>query len=146
MKINWGYRVAILYIGFASLIIYFVYRSMNETVDLVTPDYYAQELKFQDKIESTSRNNNLDQPVTIEYGEQGIQIIFPEEMRDKIEGNILLFRPSDKSKDKNYSIQPGENMQQLIPLSDLEKGMYRVKVEYKSAETTYYTEKQLVVR
>ncbi|MBL0070976.1 MAG: FixH family protein [Bacteroidetes bacterium] len=59
MKISWGYRVMFLYIGFAGLIIYFVTRSINEKVDLVTPDYYAQELKFQDKIESINRNNEL---------------------------------------------------------------------------------------
>ncbi len=42
---NWGYRVALLYISFAGLIIFLVTKSVNEKVDLVTPDYYAQELK-----------------------------------------------------------------------------------------------------
>lgn len=147
MKINWGYRVAILYIGFAGFIIYFVTRSMNEKIDLVTTDYYAQELKYQDKIESTNRNNSFEQPLTINFNDAGIAVKFPIELKGKsITGSILLFRPSDNNQDKTIVINPDAAFEQLIPASDLAKGMYRVKVEYQSDGINYYTEKQIVVR
>lgn len=147
MKLNWGYRVAILYLGFAGLIIYFVTRSMNEKIDLVAPDYYAQELKYQDKIESTVNNNNLDQPLSIDYMDAGISVYFPKELEGKkITGSILLFRPSDKSQDKTYEVQPNKDLTQLIPSADLAKGMYRVKVEFEAEGKNYYSEKQVVVR
>jgi len=147
MKINWGYRVAFLYIGFATLIIYIVTRSMNEKVELVAADYYAQELKYQDKIESTNRSNNLETPVSIELNDRGITVKFPDEMEGKkITGSILLFRPSDSSLDKTIPINPDTNREQLIPATQLAKGMYRIKIEYQLNETKYYTEKQIVVR
>ena len=147
MKLNWGYRVAILYIGFAGLIIYFVTRSMNEKIDLVTKDYYAQELKYQDKIESSNRNNSLDQPLSIEMTDAGIIVKFPDAMEGKkITGSILLFRPSDNTKDKLIAITPNTKFEQLIPHADLAKGMYRVKVEFQSDGVDYYSEKQIVVR
>jgi hypothetical protein len=147
MKINWGYRVAILYIGFAGLIIYFVTRSMNEKIDLVTKDYYAQELKYQDKIESSNRNNSLDQPLSIEMTDAGIVVKFPNDMEGKkITGSILLFRPSDNTKDKTIAITPNTKFEQLIPNTELAKGMYRVKVEYQTDGVDYYSEKQIVVR
>ena len=147
MKLNWGIRVAILYIGFAGLIIYFVTRSMNEQIDLVAPDYYAQELKYQDKIESSNNNNNLDQPLSIEYSESGISINYPKVLNGKkLTGTILLFRPSDKTQDKTYKITPSSEFTQLIPASDLVKGMYRVKVEYEAEGKKYFSEKQVVVR
>jgi hypothetical protein len=147
MKLNWGYRVAILYIGFAGLIVYFVTRSMNEKIDLVTTDYYAQELKYQDKIESTNRNNNLEQPLTIDLNETGILLKFPKEFEGKkITGSILLFRPSDNSRDRTITVNPNNGLEQIIPASDLMKGLYRVKVEYQSEGISYYSEKQIVVK
>ncbi|MBL0343537.1 MAG: FixH family protein [Bacteroidetes bacterium] len=147
MKINWGYRVAILYIGFVGLIIYFVTRSMNEKVELVSTDYYAQELKYQDKLESIERNNDLQQPTLINYDERGLTVSFPSELKGgDIKGNIHLFRPSDDTKDVLIEIKTDETMVQYIPTENLFKGMYRVKVDYTAGGHSYFTEKQIVVR
>lgn len=147
MKISWGYRVMFLYVGFAGLIIYFVTRSMNEKVDLVTPDYYAQELKFQDKIESINRNNELSSALSIDYSDAGIVITYPTDLQNKtITGAINIFRPSDKSKDQSIEISPDKEMKQIINTTSLSKGMYRIKVDYEVEGAGYYSEKQIVIR
>lgn len=147
MKISWGYRVTILYVGFAALIIYFVTRSVNEKVDLVTPDYYAQELKYQDKIESITRTNELANSMVIDYNETGLNLLFPSDFKGKkIEGNIHLFRPSDNSKDVNIIIATDGNLAQNVSTEDLTKGLYRVKVDYTVDGASYYSEKQIVIR
>lgn len=147
MKISWGYRVMFLYVGFAGLIIYFVTRSMNEKVDLVTPDYYAQELKFQDKIESINRNNELTSALSIDYSDAGIIITYPSDLQNKtITGAINIFRPSDKSKDQTIEITPDKEMKQTINTTSLSKGMYRIKVDYEVDGAGYYSEKQIVIR
>lgn len=147
MKISWGYRVTILYLGFAALIIYFVTRSVNEKVDLVTPDYYAQELKYQDKIESISRTNELTTSMVIEYNDAGLNVMFPTDFKGKkIEGSIHLFRPSDNTKDVSIDIAPDGNLNQNIPTDALTKGLYRVKVDYTVEGASYYSEKQIVIR
>ena len=136
-----------LYIGFVGLIVFFVSKSMNEKVDLVATDYYAQELKYQDKIESIQRNNDLSVPALIDYNETGINVIFPLELKGTgIKGNIHLFRPSDSGKDKSYEIKTDDNNSQLIPSGEIGKGMYRVQIAYEAAGKSYYTEKQIVVR
>jgi len=147
MKISWGYRVMFLYVGFAGLIIYFVTRSMNEKVDLVTPDYYAQELKFQDKIESINRNNELTSALSIDYSDAGIIITYPSDLQNKtITGAINIFRPSDKSKDQTIEITPDKEMKQTINTASLSKGMYRIKVDYEVDGSGYYSEKQIEIR
>lgn len=147
MKINWGYRIAILYIGFVGLIAYFVTRSLNEKIDLVATDYYAQELKYQDKIESIQRNDELQQPTMIDYDGNGLSVVFPEELKNSnIQGTIHLFRPSDNTKDIDVAIKPGTDLVQHISSSELMKGMYRVKVEYTAGGKSYFTEKQVVIK
>ena len=147
MKLNWGYRVAILYISFAGLIIFLVIKSFNQTVDLVATDYYAQELKYQGKMESIERNNNLEHPTMIYSNEYGIRVEFPADFDPKeISGVIYVFRPSDKQMDFKVDIASMENHTQLIPAAELQKGMYRVKVDFTYHSQTYYTEKQVVIR
>lgn len=147
MKFNWGYRIALLYISFAGLIIFLVSKSMNETIDLVSPDYYAQELKYQDKKESEERNNNLVTPAMIYCDAEGIRVEFPSEFDPKgITGSINVFRPSDKSKDFTVNITADSNHTQFIPATDLDKGMYRIKLNFNYNNESYYSEKQIVVR
>jgi len=146
MKFNWGYRVALLYLSFAGLIIYLVSRSMSEKIDLVAPDYYAQELKYQDKIESTENNNTLTEPLAVNVNDSGIVITYPKDLkRDVIAGNILLFRPSDKTKDINVPVNAGSRFIQVIGTEQLLSGMYIVKVDYSAAGKKYYSEKQVII-
>ena len=56
---NWGTRIIIMYVGFVALIITLVVVSMRQQVDLVTPDYYAKELKYQTNIDKTKNYNEL---------------------------------------------------------------------------------------
>jgi len=147
MKIGWGYRIAFLYISFASLIIYFVTRSMGEKIDLVSTDYYAQELKFQDKIESINRSNSLTEPLTFELNDSEIIITYPGDLKGKpIVGNIIFFRPSDNIWDKTFKIKPGSDGMQIISTNGFTKGMYRIKIEYEVEGNKYYSEKQVVVK
>ena len=53
---SWGTKIAFLYLSFATMIGVMVYKSVTQSVDLVAPNYYEQELKYQDKIDGI---NNL---------------------------------------------------------------------------------------
>lgn len=146
MRLSWGYRIAMLYIGFALFIVYFVTRSVQQKIDLVVPNYYEQELKYQDRLESTNRNNSLSTPLSINIEENDIVLSYPTEFSNQeITGNILIFRPSDNSSDRNYPVDTKAGLVQRIPLDDLSKGMYRVKVDFESSGRHYYTEKQVII-
>ena len=51
---NWGYKIMIVYLVFVAGIAVMVYNSAMQNIDLVTPDYYAKELKYQEKIDETN--------------------------------------------------------------------------------------------
>jgi len=146
MKINWGYRITLLYIGFVGLISYLMYRSMHEKVDLVTDQYYAEELKYQDRIESKKRNNALPSPVTVSISDHAVIVHFPEVFKEKkLYGSIMLFRPSDSDLDRSYPIEPDATFNQTILTSELKKGLYHLQIEYQLNGESYYLEKKLVV-
>jgi len=135
---NWGYRVTFLYIGFASMIALLVIGSINQKIDLVTSDYYAKELVYQDKLESIKRNNELTVPVGIYWNSEGIRIEYPADFNpENITGSIQIFRPSDNNLDFTVDVAPGPDRVQIIPGDKLTKGMYRINLDYNYNNLAY---------
>ena len=56
---NWGYKILLVYAVFIAGILFLVYKASSQKMDLVTPDYYEQELKYQSQINATERANAL---------------------------------------------------------------------------------------
>ena len=84
MKINWGTGIVIAFIAFISFIMYFVI-SMNTNSkydhDLVTEDYYKQELEFQNEIDKESNSKHLVENISWKKTTDGIHIIFPASLK-----------------------------------------------------------------
>jgi hypothetical protein len=144
---NWGYRVAILYAGFASLIGFLVVRSINEDIDLVAPDYYEKELQYDSHKAATERNIALSNPAAIWSDSNGLRLELPKDFDpSQISGTIQLFRPSGKKLDFTVGIDSRQGLIQKVDRSKLVAGMYRVKVEFIYQSESYFLEKQVVVR
>ena len=50
-KFNWGWKIAILYGGFVCFMLVMVFIASNQKVELVTTNYYEEELKYQSHID-----------------------------------------------------------------------------------------------
>ena len=116
-----------------------VFRSYQHTNDLVAEDYYAKEIKFQDVIDKKSRAAALPVDIKWESKEGGILITYPE-MGTQISGDILLFRPSDKTKDISFEVAPDDKLQQYIKDASFLHGKYIIQIDWKSGNVEYYTE------
>jgi|SRR5690554_48173 len=144
IKWNWGTKIAILYSSFVLFMLGMVYFSFIQKYDLVTENYYAKELTFQDKIDSRERYKNLNQEMQIVIEGNMLSIIFPHLDSEIIEGEIACFRPSDIDKDFNLAINPTTN-KQSIPLNKFSKGKYLLKIDWKVANQEYYTERSIII-
>lgn len=137
---NWGTRIIIMYVGFVALIITLVVVSMRQQVDLVTPDYYAKELKYQTNIDKTKNYNELKTSLKCTIQSENIVIDFPDEHKtEMIRGEVLIYKPSDAKSDKLITIE-SNNGQMLIPTSVFIKGMYKVKVDWQVNGIDYFSE------
>lgn len=146
LKLSWGTRIAILYIGFVLLIALMMTLSMRQKIELVSEDYYDKELVFQDKIDEMNNANALSEKITHSITDNSFLIQFPLEFKDqKVKGEVLFFRPSDSSKDFTKAIQLNANSQQNIELSSFSKGMYKMKISWKVNDTPYFSEETIVI-
>lgn len=134
---------------FGGYIIYMVIQAMQSDVDLVRTDYYEQTLTYQDQIDKVERTNALSAPITIVPNHQGqyVTVQFPEVFAGQaVSGTVQLFRPSNKDLDVELPLQLDENQRQFINTSQLQKGLWRVKIQSQAEGKDYFIEKDVVLK
>ncbi|RYG29799.1 MAG: hypothetical protein EOO01_37690, partial [Chitinophagaceae bacterium] len=128
---NWGYKLMLTFIVFASLMSYLVYRAVNTDFQLVEKEYYKSELSYQDVIDGTNRVNGLSAPVRLVQENAGIILRLPAEMEKKqVEGTIWFYCPYDASKDRKLDLQPDTNGMQVISSDSIPTGTYKVRIRW----------------
>jgi hypothetical protein len=142
MKFNWGVGVFVLYSLFVLLILGLVYKSFNTKVDLVTEDYYQQELKYQDKIDQKKNVDDLEQGIIYEVSGPTVFFTFPPG-QESAEGTILVYRPSNKNYDKTFDIKLDENGKMALTMEKSPIGLYRLKINWTHNSIDYYTEEDI---
>ncbi|GLU55692.1 FixH family protein [Dyadobacter frigoris] len=145
MKFNWGAGIAILYAGFVVMILLLVGMSASQKIDLVTDQYYEEELQFQDKINKVNLAKALNNPLTWQVEEHGIMIHYPREFsKDTLSGNVKLYCPSDNTKDRTFPIKAKNNVQ-LIAASEIQSGRYYLQIDWKNGKQSYWNEGVVVI-
>ena len=147
MKINWGTAIVLAFIGFISFIMYFVISmSTNKKIesDLVTENYYGQELEFENDLLKQRNAQKLKENITWKQTQEGLIITFPKDMDpSEISGKVFLYRPSNKQLDSESSISLSEH-NLLIPDKRLLDGRWNIKVDWEY-EGNFYVYKTEIV-
>jgi hypothetical protein len=141
MKINWGWRIAMLYIGFLALMLFLVYKTTLIKDDLVSKDYYTKELKFQEQLDKQRRTKQLFTPLTWHVEGRNIGLQFPDEVRDKkVNATILFYKANDARQDFSVYCSPDSNGLCTLPTQNLSKGAYQMQIDWKAGDISYYNE------
>lgn len=133
MKINWGTGLVIVLILFVAFILYFVIRISTEDkydYDLVTEEYYKQEMVLQSEIDAQQNSFALKGKIQGEKTAEGWMMTFPEDLDyAAITGTVSLYRPSDKRLDFDLPLKL-YNGQILIPNDRLVAGRWNTIVNW----------------
>jgi hypothetical protein len=142
MKISWGHKIAAVYLLFVAGILFLVFKANNENYDLVTENYYEEELKFQNVIDQKQRASSLSALPVINFENGELNIQFPQELAGKeLKGELYLYRPSDAKKDirKPFTIK-GSQLKLAIP--SINPGLYDIKLSWQIDGQTYLHEQK----
>ncbi|HEY4650915.1 MAG TPA: FixH family protein [Pontibacter sp.] len=144
----WPYMIVLAMVLFMGYIAMFVYKAMNQDVDLVSKDYYQQEVQYQQQIDKVRRTQALgDVMLNYNADQHAILLQLPATYAGKsLTGTITLFRPSDDTMDKQLPLQLGRDQSQLLETADLQSGLWKVRVDFSDGEATYYTEKTIQLK
>ncbi|MBT8258248.1 MAG: FixH family protein [Bacteroidia bacterium] len=147
MKINWGVGIVIAFVLFIAFIMYFVIRMNTDEKlehDLVTDEYYQEELKYQESIDKEENSKELKTNISWSKTKEGLSIIFPAELDYKeIKGKVFLYRPSNKQLDIEVPISLS-NHYLLIPDDSLLDGRWNIHVDWQYKNTPYLFKEEIV--
>jgi hypothetical protein len=146
IKWNWGTKIVVVYAIFIVLILTAVFKALNEKVDLVTPDYYAQEVGYQTKLDKMQNAESLTVPVSATQTGADVVIAFPSEVKGPYTGTVLFYRPSNSADDVTLPVTADATGQMTVPTAKLKRGNYSVLVDWAGSGKTYFSKLTLFVQ
>lgn len=138
---NWGNSIVLVFVVFAAIMVSMVTICMQqEDLHLVVENYYEEELKYQDHIDQVSNAKALGHNV-LEFDNalKTIDLKLPIGAK----GTLHLFRPSDAKLDQKLAIDITQLKANIIDISDLKPGYWRVKLTWTNNGSDYYQEEKI---
>ena len=143
MKIHWGYKIMIVYLFFVVGMVVLVIKSTMQKFELVQPDYYADELKYQTVIDASQRAKNFQVALNVQKQAGKLNIMLPKEFNNKkVSGKAHLYYAADIQKDivKKFDTNNGTF---TIETFSTTKGNYTLKLEVMKEGVSYYYEQKI---
>jgi len=148
MKINWGTGVVIAFVLFISFILFFVIKASTQKkydYDLVSEEYYKDELNYQVDIDKLNNFKQLNIEITTTKTNDGIEIAFPENyITESINGKVSLYRPSNQSLDFDIPFVLSKRTTLLIPDNKLVGGRWDIKISWSENNKEFLYKKEFV--
>lgn len=142
MKFNWGYKIFLVYLTFACGILYMVYLTSLQNRDLVSENYYEEELAYQKVIDQSGKTAQLSKAVEVNQDKLNniLEVRLPPEF-DNINalGKWNLYYAADRKMDVEGTINTN-NGNQKIQLPKSRTGNYTLKLEWEGNGQSYYFE------
>lgn len=144
-KTLWPYAVTAAYsaffLGMASLVVF----AVRNPSDLVSKDYYRQEIEHQQRIDSERRAREDAHPPVMRYDQHrnAFVVEFPSKAPDA--GTLTFYRPSDAKLDRVVPIDLDEHLRQSVDLTDFKNGLWRMRLEWTRQADKYFMEQVLVL-
>jgi len=146
---RWPYAIIAAFVLFAGYIGFMVQQALRTTVDLVSPDYYQQELCYQQRIEATARTAALPAPVRVkvEAAARRLRLTLPPALAGQpVRGTLQFFRPADQRLDFTVPFAPaGQPLQQALSTRALRPGHWRLRLAFTAGPQEYFLEKELTI-
>ena len=131
---------------FAAGIIAMVAVSMTKNVDLVSDNYYEKGIKYQDQIDMNKNSAEFSNKIKTEIKDSGLLIEYSGDLlKGNFSGEIKFYRSSDAKKDFKVNIETDEKGIQLIPVMNLDKGLWKVQFSFKKDNKNYFLEKSIFI-
>ena len=143
----WPIAIIVYFVVFITGIVVWVSFAMRHDDQLVRPDYYEHEIKYQGQIDRIVRTRSLQAAAGVSYdhSSRAILLTLPRDSSHAAEGTVHLYRPSDARLDQKLTLLLNERGEQRIDTSALQGGLWKVLVTWQVGDQEFYIEKPLVI-
>lgn len=144
-KFNWGWGIMIFFTCFVSFIFFMIYKTTTVNTELVTKDYYQQEIEFQKRIDHRNNLIATGEHIQVVNYDNGVSVHLPSiNNQTPTNAKIYFYRASDESKDIKLNNQQGGEF--TIDKNKFIPGEYVLHAEWECDGKTYYEETNYTVK
>ena len=141
---NWGKGIAIVIAIYCMGILFLVYKTTNVEFELVSEDYYAKELAYQEQIDKMKNTSSFGKDVEIDVQIGSVVMKFPiEKATGPISGELLFFRPSDANLDRKLPLSLDSNGVMQVDTKEMLQGIYNLQIEWQVGDLEFYSEETI---
>ena len=148
-KSFWPYGVILTFVFFSAGTIGLIVIACTHKTDLITADYYADELKFQGRLDQLNRTAQHSEQVAVSFDAARQSIVLalpPATVNAQTTGRIQLYRPSATDRDVVVRLELDVTGSQTIDAANLLPGLWKVRIEWTAQNQDYFADKQIVVK
>jgi hypothetical protein len=144
----WPLGIILTLVTFFAGTVGLVVLACSQRADLVSPDYYEKEIKFQGQIDRAERTHRAASQASVAYEAAGkcITVSLPAEQAGReISGRIELYRPSAAGLDRALKLAPDGKGVQRLDAAGLAPGLWKVRVSWTFERQDYFLDQKVVV-
>lgn len=141
---NFGKWIVVSFVLFTLFIATLVAVCVRQDINLVSKDYYKEELAHQQKMTLIKNTQSLESLPSLSLSGNVLIVSFAD--LNKIQkGEVRLLRPSDSRLDKKFKLNEKGKLVQQFPLEVWSKGLYRAVMQWTMDGKEFYYEKLIVL-
>jgi hypothetical protein len=144
----WPLGIIVTFVLFFAGTVGLVVMAFSQKVDLVSADYYEQELTFQGRIDRVERTRRAPSQASVAYDAGGkcITVSLPaDQAGHDVSGRIELYRPSASGLDRAVKLEPDTTGIQRVDAAGMVPGLWKVRVSWTVEKQDYFLDQKVVV-
>ena len=144
----WPYAIIGWFVIFASALAAWATFAIRQKLDLVSPDYYEQEIRYQDQVDRLNRTSGVRGEVVVQYdgakGEVTLRLPAVGPV-DAVSGQVQFYRPADARLDFVVPLAVDSVGGQRIDVKGVRGGHWKVRPQWTIKNREYFIEQTVVL-
>jgi len=139
MKRNlWPLGILAVFAVFITGTVVLIVLAASQKEDLVSQNYYEQELRYQSRLDNLERATRAGASVVYDSGARRILVSLPaSQITPMLTGSVQFYRPSEAGLDRELPLRPNEAGRQVIDANQLQPGLWKVHVCWSTGGQEY---------
>ncbi|MFT5823730.1 MAG: hypothetical protein ACI8ZM_004992 [Crocinitomix sp.] len=135
---NWGKGIAIVLVSYMVFIGSMVYFAFTKNADLVSEEYYENELNFDQTKAEKANYLALNTSIKFDKEAEGVIFQFPSEFEIIKEGLIEFYRPDQKIYDRTFDLELAASNTQALGYDNFVDGYYDISIRWMDVNDKAY--------
>jgi nitrogen fixation protein FixH len=143
----WPYAIVGWFLLFGTAMAAWIVVAVRQNLDLVRPDYYDHEIRYQQQIDRQARTLPFGSTVKVAYdaAQQHITIALPTAHAAQARGKITFYRPADAKLDREAKLSVNAGGEQVLDTKPLRPGLWKVRVQWTAGSEEFYFDQTVLI-